>query len=78
VIIAEAGLRIESVGNYDGSDGLRIGDLPEMEVVNGDLTGSEPRVSFSKVPTGSGNFIGGRLGLPRQNLAYFQISYQFL
>ncbi len=51
VIIAEAGLRLESVGNYDGSDSLRIGDLPEMEIVKDDLPGSEPRVSFSKVPT---------------------------
>jgi len=33
-LVAGAGLRLESVGNYEGTDGLRIGDLPEMTVTD--------------------------------------------
>jgi hypothetical protein len=43
ILIAHSGLRIESLGNYDGDDGLRIKDLP-------DLTLSDHGVEFKKVP----------------------------
>lgn len=43
-LIAFAGCRLEVQGNYAGMDGLRVRDLPEMEV-----KGNE--VLFSKVPT---------------------------
>ena len=36
VLILEAGLRPESIGNYDGIDGLRLADLPEMKVERSD------------------------------------------
>ena len=42
-LIAEAGLRLEVLGNESGTDGLTIGDLPELIVRNG-------RVSFKKIP----------------------------
>ncbi len=29
-LVAFAGLRLEVIGNHDGSDGLRVGDLPEL------------------------------------------------
>lgn len=50
VLIAEAGLRIESVGNYEGTDGLRIGDLPELRIAppGGE---TEVNVTFARVPT---------------------------
>ncbi|MEM3458980.1 MAG: site-specific integrase [Candidatus Bathyarchaeia archaeon] len=44
VLLAHSGLRIETLGNYDGTDGLRIRDLPEMRVENSEVT-------FEKVPT---------------------------
>jgi len=44
VLIAHCGLRIKTVGNYRGDDGLRIKDLPEM-TVKGET------VEFEKVPT---------------------------
>jgi hypothetical protein len=43
VLIAHCGLRIKSVGNYRGDDGLRIKDLPEI-TVKGET------VEFEKVP----------------------------
>ena len=42
--MAFADLRPESIGNYDGSDGLRLGDLPEVKIENG-------QVVFEKMPT---------------------------
>jgi hypothetical protein len=47
--VAQAGLRLETIGNYTGTDGLRIQDLPEMIVIktpsaktgNADLLPSE-------------------------------------
>lgn len=42
--IAFAGLRLEAIGNYDGTDGLTIKDLPEMKV-------TESGVVFEKIPT---------------------------
>ncbi len=48
VLVLEAGLRPESIGNYDGSDGLTLGDLRELRIEN---DGSEqPEVTFTRVP----------------------------
>jgi len=44
VLIAHSGLRINTLGNYDGEDGLRVKDLPEMKV-EGDS------VIFEQTPT---------------------------
>lgn len=42
-LLAHAGLRIETLGNYRGTDGLRLGDLPDVVV--------KPKVvTFEKVP----------------------------
>ena len=43
-IVAHAGLRLESLGNYKGSDGLTIRDLPELKI-----NGTE--ITFEKTPT---------------------------
>ncbi|KCZ71304.1 hypothetical protein ANME2D_02506 [Candidatus Methanoperedens nitroreducens] len=43
-LIAFADLRPESIGNYDGSDGLKLGDLPEVVVKDG-------QVLFENIPT---------------------------
>ena len=43
-IIAHAGLRLETLGNYTGYDGLTMRDFPELKI-----KGSE--VSFEKIPT---------------------------
>jgi hypothetical protein len=37
-IIAHAGLRPESLGNYHGTDGLRIRDLPELTIKGTEVT----------------------------------------
>src|SRR5256886_4669482 len=42
-LLAHAGLRIETLGNYRGNDGLRVGDLPDLVVQGKTLT-------FRKVP----------------------------
>lgn len=34
-LMAKAGLRPEVLGNHDGTDGLMIKDLPDLEIVNG-------------------------------------------
>jgi len=44
VLVAHAGLRLETIGNYMGCDGLRIRDLPELKI-----KGTE--ISFEKIPT---------------------------
>ena len=44
VLMAFADLRPESIGNYDGSDGLKLGDLPEVRVDN-------EQIVFDKMPT---------------------------
>jgi hypothetical protein len=44
VLVAEAGLRLETLGDYKGNDGLRVDDLPEMRIEHG-------VVSFEKTPT---------------------------
>jgi site-specific recombinase XerD len=43
-LLAHSGLRIETLGNYEGTDGLRIKDFPEMKIENGEVV-------FEKVPT---------------------------
>ena len=43
-LIAFAGLRLETLGNYTGADGLTIGDFPELEIKDG-------TVLFTKIPT---------------------------
>ncbi len=43
-LMAFADLRPESIGNFDGSDGLRLSDLPEVVV-------ESKGVSFRKIPT---------------------------
>lgn len=43
-LISQSGLRPESIGNYTGTDGLQLKDLPEMTI-----KGRE--VAFSRVPT---------------------------
>jgi len=42
-LLAGSGIRPEVIGNHDGSDGLRLGDIPELEVEDG-------RVKFTKTP----------------------------
>lgn len=44
VLIGHSGLRPEVLGNYKGTDGLRISDLPELEIQG-------TTVTFAKVPT---------------------------
>jgi hypothetical protein len=44
VFVAHSGLRLETLGDYHGQDGLRLRDLPELKV-----KGRE--VSFEEVPT---------------------------
>jgi site-specific recombinase XerD len=44
VLVAHSGLRLEVLGNYDGSDGLKTVDFPEMEIKN-------DKVEFKKIPT---------------------------
>jgi hypothetical protein len=43
-LIAQSGLRPEVVGNYDATDGLTVGDLPELKVEGSSIT-------FLKIPT---------------------------
>ena len=44
VLVAHTGMRLKTIGNYRGDDGLRVGDLPEMRVEGG-------AVEFEAVPT---------------------------
>jgi len=44
VLVAHSGLRIETLGNYGGDDGLTVKDLPEMAI-------KEESVEFEHVPT---------------------------
>jgi len=43
-LIAFADLRPQTLGNHDGSDGLRVKDLPEMKI-------EDEKVKFEKTPT---------------------------
>jgi hypothetical protein len=42
--MAHSGVRPEVLGNFDGTDGLRVADLPEMRIKSG-------QVEFENVPT---------------------------
>jgi hypothetical protein len=44
VLVAHTGVRIKTIGNYQGNDGLRVKDLPEMKVEG-------ETVEFEAVPT---------------------------
>lgn len=44
ILMAHSGVRPEVIGNYKGKDGLTVGDFPEMEISDGE-------VSFSRTPT---------------------------
>jgi len=44
VLVAHSGLRLETLGNYKGTDGLRVKDFPEMVIEN-------KKVTFSVTPT---------------------------
>jgi len=44
VLVAHSGLRLNTLGNYTGMDGLRVRDLPEMRIENGEVV-------FEEVPT---------------------------
>ena len=46
IAIGFSGLRIETIGDYQGNDGLKVKDLPEMTVDNKNKT-----VEFTKIPT---------------------------
>jgi hypothetical protein len=43
ILIAHAGLRLETLGNYSGNDGLKLSDMPELTAENG-------LIEFVKVP----------------------------
>jgi hypothetical protein len=43
-LMAFAGLRPQSIGNHDGSDGLTLRDLPELKIEG-------RKVVFEKIPT---------------------------
>jgi hypothetical protein len=43
ILVAHAGLRPETLGNYRGNDGLKMGDLPELTIKNGSI-------EFAKTP----------------------------
>lgn len=43
-LVALADLRLQTIGNHDGSDGLTLGDLPELRV-------KRKVVAFKKIPT---------------------------
>ena len=59
-LIAQGGLRLETLGYYTGSDGLVIGDLPELKV-------KENEVSFDNIPA----MIKIRWNLSKTRLPYF-------
>jgi len=44
VLVAHSGLRIKTLGNYGGDDGLRVRDLPEITV-------KKEKVEFDQIPT---------------------------
>ena len=44
VLVAQSGLRIQSLGDYEGKDGLTVADLPEMKIDNETIT-------FERKPT---------------------------
>ena len=46
VLVAQTGIRPGTLGNYDGSDGLRIGDFPEIKIRK-----NKKKIEFEKIPT---------------------------
>ncbi|MGI0016555.1 MAG: site-specific integrase, partial [Nitrososphaera sp.] len=44
-LVGFSGLRIETLGDYESRDGLKVKDLPEMKINNGNKT-----VEFTKIP----------------------------
>jgi len=44
VLVAHSGLRLETIGNYLGDDGLRISDLPELKIEG-------ESVEYEQIPT---------------------------
>lgn len=42
-LIAHSGLRIHTLGNYSGTEGLRVGDFPELVVTDAPLSSSKSR-----------------------------------
>jgi hypothetical protein len=68
-LLAHSGLRIQTLGNYTGDDGLVVGDFPEMEV-EGDSVVFETvpaRVVVFLIPLGRGLRVPE--GLPRGEVA---------
>lgn len=49
-LMAQSGLRPEVIGYYDGSDGLTIGDIPEMKIVVEDSSSNGTKITFVKIP----------------------------
>ncbi len=43
VMLAHSGLRPETLGDYHGTDGLRVGDIPELKIADG-------KVEFETIP----------------------------
>jgi len=41
ILIAHSGLRIQALGDYEGHDGLRVKDLPEMKIENKSVISSK-------------------------------------
>ena len=46
VLVAHSGLRISSIGNYLGNDGLRVKDFPEMRIEDGQLNLYPPKNKY--------------------------------
>jgi hypothetical protein len=44
ILVAHSGVRIQTIGNYKGDDGLRLEDFPELEI-------KSDRVDFKQKPT---------------------------
>jgi len=59
-MVAMAGLRLETLGNQDASDGLIVSDLPEMRI-------ADKKVTFSTTPS----IIVARASLSKNHRKYF-------
>jgi len=66
VLLAHAGVRIESLGDYKGTDGLVVRDLPDMRLVAG-KDGKPTKVEFDRVPA----MVVVRWNLSKIKLQYF-------
>lgn len=50
-LMAQSGLRPEVIGYYDGSDGLTIGDIPEVKIeIDGTSSNNNVNITFVKIP----------------------------